>query len=325
MLHGFDASKFALGVLCKRSHAWEGTGQSLRRISNGDCTECNKLRGNRHYAQVNQPIRREAAKVRRQAEEELKRSLAQMLIDAGVDAAKYKLTLVCIRGHYWNDTQYSLRYSRGGCVGCVKHQYESLDEATKERYKQTQAKWKERNRETILAKKRQYHRKNREAISLKNKQHYRENKELYRHRAHANYLKRRSKHRAYAKRYRATAQGRDVFKAAYYRRKARVLQAHTAHFSAADLQSQFKLFKDRCVYCGKASNLTVDHFIPLANGGSNCLSNIVPACFSCNASKQDSDPLEWFKRQAIYSDRKWKFILKQLGKTPENYNQIPLL
>jgi len=50
---------------------------------------------------------------------------------------------------------------------------------------------------------------------------------------------------------------------------------------------------DRCYYCGKKSELTLDHFEPLANGGAHCVSNFVFACFSCNSKKRDLDPFDF--------------------------------
>ena len=41
----------------------------------------------------------------------------------------------------------------------------------------------------------------------------------------------------------------------------------------------------RCHYCGKKAPLTIDHVIPLSQGGSHSKENIVPACQSCNSSK----------------------------------------
>jgi hypothetical protein len=42
-----------------------------------------------------------------------------------------------------------------------------------------------------------------------------------------------------------------------------------------------------CVYCGKqAQRLTMDHLTPIARGGSHTVSNVVPACRSCNSRKR---------------------------------------
>lgn len=52
----------------------------------------------------------------------------------------------------------------------------------------------------------------------------------------------------------------------------------------------------RCVYCGRASKLTLDHFVPLDAGGRHELGNITPACQRCNSSKGAGDPHEWMSR-----------------------------
>lgn len=50
---------------------------------------------------------------------------------------------------------------------------------------------------------------------------------------------------------------------------------------------------DRCYYCGRKGELTLDHFEPLAKGGAHCVSNFVFACFTCNSKKRDLDPFEF--------------------------------
>lgn len=44
-------------------------------------------------------------------------------------------------------------------------------------------------------------------------------------------------------------------------------------------------YDNRCLRCGKVKKLTVDHIIPLSQGGSNDISNIQPLCLSCNSKK----------------------------------------
>lgn len=46
-----------------------------------------------------------------------------------------------------------------------------------------------------------------------------------------------------------------------------------------------------CAYCGQHSDhLTLDHVIPLSQGGHHTLSNVVPACPTCNARKGARTP-----------------------------------
>lgn len=51
-----------------------------------------------------------------------------------------------------------------------------------------------------------------------------------------------------------------------------------------------------CTYCGvalNAKNLTLDHVVPLEVGGVHGVSNLVPACRACNASKSRRPVDEW--------------------------------
>ena len=42
-----------------------------------------------------------------------------------------------------------------------------------------------------------------------------------------------------------------------------------------------------CAQCGSTKNLTVDHVVPMAPGGSDDLTNLQILCKSCNSSKRD--------------------------------------
>lgn len=56
--------------------------------------------------------------------------------------------------------------------------------------------------------------------------------------------------------------------------------------------------KGGCHYCGavvQASELTMDHVVPLSRGGRSVRSNLVPACKACNTRKKELMPLEWEK------------------------------
>lgn len=43
-----------------------------------------------------------------------------------------------------------------------------------------------------------------------------------------------------------------------------------------------------CTYCGGHAN-TADHVIPVSKGGGHSLDNLVPACTTCNSTRQDRD------------------------------------
>ncbi len=59
---------------------------------------------------------------------------------------------------------------------------------------------------------------------------------------------------------------------------------------------QQKTSSGTCYYCGEKvgfKDLTMDHVIPLARGGSSRKDNLVPCCKDCNNKKKDYLPVEW--------------------------------
>lgn len=49
-----------------------------------------------------------------------------------------------------------------------------------------------------------------------------------------------------------------------------------------------------CAYCGGRDDLQPDHVVPLCRGGSNSITNVVPACAACNADKGSKALPEWY-------------------------------
>lgn len=71
-----------------------------------------------------------------------------------------------------------------------------------------------------------------------------------------------------------------------------------------------------CAYCGAVNNLTCDHVVPLSKGGRNIIDNVVPACLSCNSSKNATDVVEWYTKQTFFDKSKLVKIIG--GGTCEN-------
>lgn len=59
---------------------------------------------------------------------------------------------------------------------------------------------------------------------------------------------------------------------------------------------QNRLAQGRCHWCGgvfPATELTMDHIIPLSRGGKASRNNVAPACKQCNSNKKYLLPIEW--------------------------------
>lgn len=76
------------------------------------------------------------------------------------------------------------------------------------------------------------------------------------------------------------------------RRRARLMGTPANDFTLADWQAILEHYDQRCAYCGIDSTLSQDHIIPLSRGGPHTISNIVPACGSCNSRKGAKVPSE---------------------------------
>ncbi len=64
-----------------------------------------------------------------------------------------------------------------------------------------------------------------------------------------------------------------------------------------------------CAYCGADGALQKDCMLPISRGGRYTLSNVVPACASCNASKCNLEVTMWMRRKKLDESR---FLLRQL-------------
>jgi 5-methylcytosine-specific restriction endonuclease McrA len=74
-------------------------------------------------------------------------------------------------------------------------------------------------------------------------------------------------------------------------RRADAAGASVNDLSAAEWRWLCEVYDHRCAYCGAPTDdLTLDHVMPLAQGGSNTLSNVVPACRACNTDKGARTP-----------------------------------
>ena len=79
------------------------------------------------------------------------------------------------------------------------------------------------------------------------------------------------------------------YQAARYARRHGNGGSHTL----AQWREKCALYLNRCAYCGEARKLTRDHKTPLSCGGTDDISNIIPACRSCNSRKRSKTAFEF--------------------------------
>jgi len=169
---------------------------------------------------------------------------------------------------------------------------------TKAEYKRE---WCKQNPEKVKEYNRRFREKNREKCNEASKCWYQENKErcneVRRRRQEKNPEQRkewdkryREKNSEYCRQYRK--QNAEKINLLNVQRRARLRNTEVT-LTEEQWQIIKNMFKQKCVYCGKRTRrLTKDHVIPLSQGGALTLSNIVPACKSCNSKKRDGLPLK---------------------------------
>ena len=54
-----------------------------------------------------------------------------------------------------------------------------------------------------------------------------------------------------------------------------------------------KHFGGLCAYCREKPGIEREHFVPLLDGGTYAVGNVVPSCVGCNRRKKDTPPAEW--------------------------------
>ena len=196
----------------------------------------------------------------------------------------------------------------------ILEQHKEYYEANKEAILEKQKKYNETNKEAIAERKKEWYETNKEAIAERRKEYYEANKETiaeywkgYREQnkeAIAEYMKeyREENKETLAeknKRYRETPQGQVAHFNSHNRRRAKE-QNQGSGITKDQWLECMSFFNWECAYSGKIltkETRSIDHVIPLNNGGENEVWNCIPMDKSLNSSKKDREMLEWYIKQ----------------------------
>lgn len=145
--------------------------------------------------------------------------------------------------------------------------------------------WHANNVEHEKAWRKDYYANNLEEAKRKNAEQYQKNKErILAERRTPEYRElRAARKRA---RYKTDPVEREKAKRLSNVRRFKILPEELEEFKA--------MYGQDCFYCGKEDSNTVDHLTPRSRGGEDRLYNLVPCCMSCNSSKGNRTPEEWY-------------------------------
>ena len=124
------------------------------------------------------------------------------------------------------------------------------------------------------------------------------------------------------KRYRASEQGQVArFNDRNKRRQKEEEQGKG--ITVEQWKEMFDFFGWRCAYSGiqlNKDNRSIDHIIPLNDGGLNEPWNCVPMYKLYNSSKHTSDMLDWYIQQEYYSEERLNKIYKWIEYAKNKWN-----
>lgn len=139
----------------------------------------------------------------------------------------------------------------------------------------------ENNKEWKKQYDKQYYEQNKEHRKQYVKQHRQDNKEHY---------------KQYSKQYRQ--ENKEQVNSNNRKRRARK-QAVMENYTSQDEQRTRNLFGHKCFNCNTTENLTIDHHKPLSKGYALDRYNAVLLCKSCNSSKWNKTPEEFYNEKDL--------------------------
>ncbi len=84
------------------------------------------------------------------------------------------------------------------------------------------------------------------------------------------------------------------------RHKRRAILANAkGECTKKQLKDRYDYYGNCCIYCKSGDRITTDHLIPLSRGGTNFPSNLAPACYSCNCSKNKKTYKEFMEYRRL--------------------------
>lgn len=296
-------SKFYLGKLCVHGHDHKNAGQSLRYKSNKMCVACLSLSSAKYRASHSTQVARGMAEWRKHI--------------ATREKTDITVTKLCTRcqqiksSHEFFREKYSASGLRSWCKSCCS-KYQSSPK-TKQRlrnwYKSYSANPEVRERIKAQGRER--------AATPKYKEYRKYYETTDKCKATRDSYRKGDRRKEVAHNYKVSPKGKATALKDVHKRRTLKAQALHTPYSKVQLEKHFERFSNACAYCGATNKITLDHFIPLSKSGVDSLSNFVPACLSCNSSKQFHNPKEWYRTRPFYSQQRWDWILRVLTRAQD--------
>jgi 5-methylcytosine-specific restriction endonuclease McrA len=187
------------------------------------------------------------------------------------------------------------------------------------------------NKEILYKQKKKYIEANKEKVAERARQYWYNNKESFSQKGKKYRIKNKEREQERHKRY--YMENPHIYRQAGERRRAKAKKL--PYTLTIEEWNDIKLYFDNsCAYCGMTEEkhlekfneiLHQEHFIALSNGGEYTCNNIIPACRSCNSSKNNKDFFEWYPKQEFYSSEREEKIMKFLNYKSNDMQHLSII
>jgi 5-methylcytosine-specific restriction endonuclease McrA len=132
------------------------------------------------------------------------------------------------------------------------------------------------HKEELKEKAKEYRKKNREKLNRKQREYLRNRESYYKEYA-----------KDYSKWYYETNREKmnEGFVISAAKRRAQMEKSGGDGVTLKQWRQTKEEYNNLCAYCNQKKPLSMDHIVPVSKGGIHDVSNIVPACRSCNSKK----------------------------------------
>jgi 5-methylcytosine-specific restriction endonuclease McrA len=208
---------------------------------------------------------------------------------------------------------------RSYCKACAKSYKDKWDKENASHRAEYKLKYNTQHREEAKAYSKQYRIDHHEECLQKNRERKRRNKDkikVVQKKYAAEYYE---KNKDYVKSKVKAYQENNREKTKVYKMKNRLFRREAMlkselKFTPVDWLNCLNSFNNECAYCGSIGNLTQEHVVPIIKGGTHDPCNIVPACNSCNTSKNSKDLEEWYHKQIFFTQERLNKIKAYISK-----------